>query len=81
MIQLGSGHILTREPKPQMLKQLSVTVPYHAQKHKKLDKCSHFTISSKAKNFSLKSDGRHCIAPVTWLLDCISHYRFIDVWN
>ena len=81
LIQSGGGYVLTREPRAQTINDLPLKVPYHVKSDSPLKTCSNFIITdtTPSKGCSILAKGRMCKAPVSWLLDCIAQFQFIDL--
>lgn len=80
LIQLGEGIVLNREPRPDMIGEHELTVPFHAAiKNGAFAKCSYFIIYQDDIKTSMKYNSKFLKSlPVAWLLECISKFEILE---
>jgi BRCA1-associated RING domain protein 1 len=94
LIQLGGGKLLHREPKVRDDDLISVPsspivtsisrapeVAYHAPANSTLSCCTEFILYDSVSGDQPKIVYSPVLrtAPVTWLMDCISSFQFLDI--
>ncbi|XP_011169381.1 BRCA1-associated RING domain protein 1 isoform X2 [Solenopsis invicta] len=82
LVKDGEGTVLTREPNPEDLKDISQVIPFHIandQSHP-LYKCTHYVIYVPGKNEPLiKYNMPHIKSlPLIWLIECIEKFTLVS---
>jgi len=75
-VKLGSGLVLAREPKQEIIDQSDFIVPYHADPLASLANCGYFVVSDRSDFVMIGS--RMCRVSPSWILSCIAEFRLVE---
>ncbi|XP_024867584.1 BRCA1-associated RING domain protein 1-like [Temnothorax curvispinosus] len=82
LVKEGEGTVLTREPDPEDLKDMSQVIPFHAANDlfHPLHKCTHYIIYMPGKGEPrVRYKMPHIKSlPLIWLIECIEKFTLID---
>jgi len=82
LVKEGEGTVLTREPDPEDLKDMSQVIPFHTANDSShpLHKCTHYVIYVPGKGEPLiKYNMLHIKSlPLVWLIECIEKFTLVD---
>ncbi len=79
LVKKAGAVVISREPKPDQIKDTQLSIPYHAKPDSELSNCSHFIVKSDKNVKSDMLSSRLCVVPITWLLDSIAKFELIDL--
>lgn len=82
LVMEGEGTVLTREPNPEDLKDMSQVIPFHTANDPShpLHKCTHYVIYVPGKGEPLiKYKMPHIKSlPLIWLIECIEKFTLVN---
>ncbi|XP_018358042.1 PREDICTED: BRCA1-associated RING domain protein 1-like [Trachymyrmex cornetzi] len=84
LVKEGEGTVLTREPDPEDLKDISQVIPFHTANNSShpLHKCTHYIIyvpGRKTGDPLIKYNMPHIKSlPLVWLIECIEKFTLVD---
>ncbi|XP_018310838.1 BRCA1-associated RING domain protein 1 isoform X2 [Mycetomoellerius zeteki] len=84
LVKVGEGTVLTREPNPEDLKNVSQVIPFHTANDPShpLHKCTHYIIYVPGKKIGeplIKYNMPHIKSlPLVWLIECIEKFTLVN---
>lgn len=82
LVREGGGTVLTREPDPEDLKDMSRVIPFHTASDPShpLHRCTHYIIYMPDKNEPvIKYKMPHIKSlPLIWLIECVEKFTLVD---
>ena len=81
LVKAGSGHVVTREPRPHTLADHSATVPYHAAADGPLAHCSLFVVRDNSAGPPTSTSGRICVVAAQWIINSIATFTLLDPFS